>query len=46
MCLLNCVFHRDVMQNHLLQVFCLAAMEKPCRNMAADIRDEKVGREL
>lgn len=32
------------MQNHLLQVFCLAAMEKPCRNMAADIRDEKVER--
>ena len=30
------------MQNHLLQVFCLVAMEKPCRNMAADIRDEKV----
>lgn len=33
---------RDVMQNHLLQVFCLVAMEKPCRNMATDIRDEKV----
>ena len=30
------------MQNHLLQVFCLVAMEKPCRNMATDIRDEKV----
>lgn len=30
------------MQNHLLQIFCLAAMEKPCRNVAADIRDEKV----
>ena len=31
------------MQNHLLQIFCLAAMEKPCRNVATDIRDEKVG---
>ena len=30
------------MQNHLLQIFCLAAMEKPSRNMATDIRDEKV----
>lgn len=35
---------RDVMQNHLLQIFCLAAMEKPCRNLAADIRDEKASR--
>lgn len=31
------------MQNHLLQIFCLVAMEKPCHNKAGDIRDEKVG---
>lgn len=33
---------RDVMQNHLLQVLCLAAMEKPVSNTAEHIRDEKV----
>ena len=38
---------RDVMQNHLLQVMCLTAMEKPCSTGAEDMRDEKVreGRE-
>ena len=36
----NCF--RDVMQNHLLQVLCLVAMEKPCSTAASDIRDEKV----
>eukprot|EP01135_Chromosphaera_perkinsii_P003170 Nk52_evm59s236 gene=Nk52_evmTU59s236 len=33
---------RDVMQNHLLQVLCLVAMEKPCRLCADEIRNEKV----
>ncbi|XP_037086503.1 glucose-6-phosphate 1-dehydrogenase-like isoform X1 [Pollicipes pollicipes] len=33
---------RDVMQNHLLQIMCLVAMEKPCSASADDIRDEKV----
>ena len=33
---------RDVMQNHLLQVMCLTAMEKPVSTSAEDIRDEKV----
>ncbi|KAF0293091.1 Glucose-6-phosphate 1-dehydrogenase [Amphibalanus amphitrite] len=33
---------RDVMQNHLLQILCLVAMEKPCSTAASDIRDEKV----
>eukprot|EP00731_Ephydatia_muelleri_P001953 Em0001g1953a len=33
---------RDVMQNHLLQVLCLVAMEKPVSTSAEDIRDEKV----
>ena len=33
---------RDVMQNHLLQVLSLAAMEKPVSLHADDIRDEKV----
>jgi len=33
---------RDVMQNHLLQIFCLAAMEKPVTTSPDDIRDEKV----
>lgn len=33
---------RDVMQNHLLQMFCLVAMEKPCSVKADDMRDEKV----
>jgi len=33
---------RDVMQNHLLQIFCLTAMEKPASTSPDDIRDEKV----
>ncbi|XP_055342988.1 glucose-6-phosphate 1-dehydrogenase-like [Paramacrobiotus metropolitanus] len=33
---------RDIIQNHLMQVFCLAAMEKPVSLNAEDIRDEKV----
>ncbi|KAK9865125.1 hypothetical protein WJX84_006808 [Apatococcus fuscideae] len=33
---------RDVMQNHLLQVLALVAMEKPVSLGADDIRDEKV----
>lgn len=33
---------RDVMQNHLLQVLCLVAMEKPATKNANDLRDEKV----
>lgn len=33
---------RDVMQNHLLQILCLVAMEKPVSSNAEDIRDEKV----
>ncbi|XP_072181726.1 glucose-6-phosphate 1-dehydrogenase-like isoform X1 [Diadema setosum] len=33
---------RDVMQNHLLQILCLTAMEKPSSTNAEDIRDEKV----
>jgi glucose-6-phosphate 1-dehydrogenase len=33
---------RDIMQNHLLQVMCLAAMEKPASNSSEDIRNEKV----
>uniref|UniRef100_A0A0K2SX09 Glucose-6-phosphate 1-dehydrogenase n=1 Tax=Lepeophtheirus salmonis TaxID=72036 RepID=A0A0K2SX09_LEPSM len=33
---------RDIMQNHLLQIFCLTAMEKPCSTSPDDIRDEKV----
>ena len=30
------------MQNHLLQILCLTAMEKPVSMNAEDIRDEKV----
>jgi len=30
------------MQNHLLQIFCLTAMEKPASTSPDDIRDEKV----
>ena len=30
------------MQNHLLQVLCLTAMEKPASTGAEDMRDEKV----
>jgi len=33
---------RDVMQNHLLQILSLVAMEKPVSTEAEDIRDEKV----
>eukprot|EP00697_Spironema_sp_BW2_P003106 gnl/Spiro4/14148_TR7603_c0_g1_i1.p1 gnl/Spiro4/14148_TR7603_c0_g1~~gnl/Spiro4/14148_TR7603_c0_g1_i1.p1 ORF type:complete len:486 (+),score=161.53 gnl/Spiro4/14148_TR7603_c0_g1_i1:202-1659(+) len=33
---------RDVMQNHLLQLFSLVAMEPPVTRGAEDIRDEKV----
>merc|ERR1711994_125278 len=33
---------RDIMQNHLLQVLSLAAMEKPVTTSPDDIRDEKV----
>lgn len=33
---------RDVMQNHLLQVLCLVAMEKPASKRAEDLRNEKV----
>ncbi|MDA0835963.1 MAG: glucose-6-phosphate dehydrogenase [Planctomycetota bacterium] len=33
---------RDVMQNHLLQLLCLVAMEPPALFRAKDIRDEKL----
>ncbi|MFN0198821.1 MAG: glucose-6-phosphate dehydrogenase, partial [Planctomycetaceae bacterium] len=33
---------RDVMQNHLLQLLCLIAMEPPAMFRAKDIRDEKL----
>ncbi|XP_025909056.1 glucose-6-phosphate 1-dehydrogenase [Nothoprocta perdicaria] len=33
---------RDVMQNHLLQMLCLVAMEKPASTAPDDVRDEKV----
>lgn len=33
---------RDIIQNHLLQVFCLIAMEKPISLKPENIRDEKV----
>lgn len=33
---------RDVMQNHLLQILSLFAMEKPPSTNPDDIRDEKV----
>lgn len=33
---------RDVMQNHLLQMMCLVAMEKPVSTSSDDVRDEKV----
>ena len=35
------LFYRDVMQNHLLQVLCLVAMEKPASKRAEDLRNEK-----
>jgi glucose-6-phosphate 1-dehydrogenase len=33
---------RDVMQNHLLQILAIVAMEKPASLSAEDVRDEKV----
>lgn len=33
---------RDVMQNHLLQILSLVAMEKPATIHPDDVRDEKV----
>lgn len=30
------------MQNHLLQMLCLVAMEKPASTNSDDVRDEKV----
>eukprot|EP00035_Acanthoeca_spectabilis_P035025 m.32102 g.32102 ORF g.32102 m.32102 type:complete len:541 (-) comp7008_c0_seq1:1300-2922(-) len=33
---------RDILQNHLMQVLTIIAMEKPCSTDADDIRDEKV----
>lgn len=33
---------RDVLQNHLMQIVCVLAMEKPCSLDSEDIRDEKV----
>ena len=33
---------RDIMQNHLLQLMCLTAMEKPATSDPEDIRNEKV----
>lgn len=33
---------RDMIQNHLLQLLCLIAMEPPCSLDANDIRDEKL----
>lgn len=35
-------FFSDVMQNHLMQILTLVAMEKPASLDAEDIRDEKV----
>lgn len=33
---------RDIIQNHLIQVMALVAMERPCTLSADDIRDEKL----
>lgn len=33
---------RDIMQNHIIQVLCLTAMEKPATKDADDIRNEKL----
>ncbi|KAG8129945.1 putative Glucose-6-phosphate 1-dehydrogenase protein [Naja naja] len=38
----NLMVLRDVMQNHLLQMLCLVAMEKPTSTNSNDVRDEKV----
>ena len=35
---------RDMVQNHLLQLLCIVAMEPPISLDADDIRDEKIGR--
>ena len=35
-------FLRDVLQNHVMQIMTLVAMEKPPTTNADDIRDEKV----
>lgn len=40
--MLCCRIIRDIIQNHLLQVFCLIAMEKPISLKPENIRDEKV----
>lgn len=34
------------MQNHLLQVLCLVAMEKPASKQSEDLRNEKVNTNL
>lgn len=36
------VARSDVMQNHMLQMLCLVAMEKPASTNSDDVRDEKV----
>lgn len=36
----------DVMQNHLLQMLSLVAMEKPASTSSDDVRDEKVQNRL
>jgi glucose-6-phosphate 1-dehydrogenase len=36
------LFQRDVIQNHLLQILSIVAMEKPRSTTGEDIRDEKV----
>lgn len=33
---------RDMVQNHLLQLLCLVAMEHPAKNRPDDVRDEKL----
>ncbi len=33
---------RDMIQNHLMQLLCLVAMEPPCSLDADSVRDEKV----
>jgi glucose-6-phosphate 1-dehydrogenase len=37
---------RDIIQNHLMQLFALIAMEQPVSNTADEIRDEKVNESL
>ncbi|TWW56923.1 Glucose-6-phosphate 1-dehydrogenase [Takifugu flavidus] len=36
------IIRSDVMQNHMLQMLCLVAMEKPASTNSDDVRDEKV----